>query len=148
MDSVDTAMSEALAPSTVKRAKPFELLRHSLSRFLVAGGLSTGIDIGLLYCLHGVLHVQLSVATFIAVLVSFTVNFTLNRAWSFGSAAPVGGQMVRYLVLAGFNWVATVVLVSWLSALGLNYLIAKVLTVAVNSAVNYVLYQRWVFKES
>nr|WP_255519078.1 GtrA family protein [Kitasatospora sp. SID7827] len=114
----------------------------------MAGGLSTGVDIALLYVLHGTLHVQLTVATLISVIVSFVVNFTLNRVWSFGSVQPVGSQMVRYLILAGFNWVSTALLVSGLAAIGVFYLLARLITIAVNSVINYIAYKHWVFKSA
>jgi putative flippase GtrA len=123
------------------------LWTHSLPRFLASGVLSVVIDMGLLYALHGVFDVWLPLATFLATALSFTVNFTMNRLWSFGSTeAPVGGQMVRYLVLAGLNWVLTVLLVSGLVWVGLFYMLAKLLTVVLNAVVNYFAYRLWVFR--
>ncbi|WP_280672145.1 MULTISPECIES: GtrA family protein [unclassified Kitasatospora] len=122
------------------------LLRHSLVRFIIAGGTGSGVDLGLLVVLHGYLHVVLWVATFLSVFTSFLVNFTINRFWSFGSTSPAGGQFVRYLILASMNWVLTVVLVSGLSQLGLYYLYAKAVTIVLSAGVNYFAYRRWVFK--
>lgn len=114
----------------------------------MAGGISAVVDIALLYVLHGLLNVQLTLATFLAVLAAFVMNFILNREWSFESGSPMGGQFIRYLVLAGMNWISTVVLVSALASLGFHYLLARVLTLAVNAAVNYVAYRGWVFKQA
>ena len=103
--------------------------------------------VGMLILLHGVLDVWLPLATFLAVASSYIVNFTLNRFWSFGSVeARPSGQAVRYLLLAGVNWVMTVALVSGLAALGMFYLLAKALTVAINAGLNYFAYRHWVFR--
>jgi len=122
------------------------LFEHSLVRFLLIGGASAALDTGVLYLLHGVLGVVLPVATFIAVVAAFGFNFTLNRIWSFGSQSPVAGQFGRYLLLAAGNWVLTVALVTGLSALGLHYVVAKIITLAIASALNYVGYRMWVFR--
>lgn len=122
------------------------LYEHSLVRFLLIGGASAALDTGVLYLLHGVLGIALPVATLMAVMVAFVFNFTLNRIWSFGSESPVGRQFGRYLLLAVGNWCLNVALVTGLTALGLHYVVAKIITLAIASAANYVGYRVWVFK--
>jgi putative flippase GtrA len=125
------------------------LFTHSLPRFLVSGVASVVVDMGLLYLLHGVLGMWLPAAVFTSTASSFALNFGLNRMWSFGNVTtPAGGQMVRYLLLAGINWVLTVLMVSGLVWLGLFYLVAKAVTVLINSAINYFAYRFWVFAEN
>lgn len=122
------------------------LYEHSSVRFLLIGGASAALDTGVLYLLHGVLGVLLPVATLLAVVVAFLFNFTLNRIWSFGSESPMGRQFGRYLLLAVGNWGLNVALVTGLTALGLHYVVAKIITLAIASAINYVGYRVWVFK--
>jgi putative flippase GtrA len=132
--------------SAVEGGRLAAVLRHSLPRYLLVGGISAGVDIGLLYVLHARLDVRLGLATFIAVATSFVVNFSLNRVWSFGSSAPVGGQAVRYLILAAFNWVLTVVLeLAFTGHLGLNFIVAKIAILVINAVINYAGYRWWVF---
>ncbi|BFV58772.1 hypothetical protein KCMC57_up38760 [Kitasatospora sp. CMC57] len=144
--SVTSLDSPAETSDTSRKGRIRTLLGHSAVRFLIAGVISASVDMGMLFLLHGVLNVPLALATFAGVLTSFAVNFLLNRLWSFGSSAPVAGQSVRYLLMAGCNWVGTVLMVSLLVKLGLFYLLARALTLAVLSVVNYVGYRRWVFK--
>jgi putative flippase GtrA len=122
------------------------LFGHSAFRFLVSGGAGAAVDAGMLYLLHGKAGVWLPLATFLSVATSYGVNFTLNRFWSFNSVARVGGQMARYLILAAGNWIFNVAMVTGLAALGLHYLVAKFITLAVAGALNYVSYRIWVFR--
>ncbi|SEQ34696.1 Putative flippase GtrA (transmembrane translocase of bactoprenol-linked glucose) [Lentzea xinjiangensis] len=122
------------------------LYEHSLVRFLLIGGASAALDTGVLYLLHGVVGMALPLATLVAVMVAFGFNFTLNRIWSFGSESPVGWQVGRYLLLAVANWCLNVALVTGLTALGMHYVVAKIVTLAIASAANYVGYRVWVFK--
>jgi putative flippase GtrA len=124
---------------------PTRVARHSAVRFLLVGGLSAGIDAGLLVLLHGVLGVWLPLATYLAVATSFVVNFSVNRFWSFHSFHPVGRQLYRYLILAAGNWAFTVAMVTGLVWLGLHYLVAKAFTLAVAAVLNYIGYRLWVF---
>ncbi|URM95737.1 GtrA family protein [Actinomadura madurae] len=100
----------------------------------------------MLFVAHGMLDVRLPVATTAAFLTSFAVNFGLNRVWSFGSRSPVGRQLVRYVSLVVVNTVVTVLLVSGLAAVGVQYLVAKTIVTAGLVALNYVAYRVWVFR--
>jgi putative flippase GtrA len=121
------------------------LTRSSGFRFLVVGGTSVAVDAGLLYVLHGLLGMWLEPATALSFLAGLVVNFALNRRWSFASTGRMGSQAVRYAALVAVNLLVTVVLVKALTALGLMYLVAKVLTTAVLSVVNYFVSQKWIF---
>ena len=112
--------------------------------FLAVGLLSFVADLGTLWGLHA--HgVPLVPATVAGLAAGFLVNFTLNRRHVFGSDAAVGGQLVRYWVLSGANFAVTVVLVPSLAAAGVDYRVAKTVTVALLAVVNFVFYRRWVF---
>lgn len=121
-------------------------LSHSLPRYLLIGGLSFAVDFGVLFVAHGLLSIWLPLATVVAYLVAFAVNFGLNRIWAFGSDAPVGRQLARYITLVAVNTVPTVGLVTGLAALGLQYLAAKVIATAVLTVLNYLAYRHWVFR--
>lgn len=112
--------------------------------FLAVGVLSFVADLGTLWALHA--HgVPLVPSTVAGLAAGFLVNFSLNRRHVFGSDAAVGGQLVRYWVLSGVNFGVTVVLVPALAAAGVDYRLAKTVTVALLAAVNFVVYRRWVF---
>ncbi|MEU4164356.1 GtrA family protein [Actinoplanes sp. NPDC026670] len=121
------------------------LYRSSGFRFLLVGGASVVVDAGLLYVLHGLAGLRLEPATALAFLAGFVVNFALNRQWSFASTGRLRRQLAAYLALVAANLLVTVVLVRALTALGLMYLVAKVLTTAALSVANYLVSRKWIF---
>lgn len=122
------------------------LLAHSAPRFAVIGVLSLGVDVGGLYVFHGLLGVWLPLATALSFGLSFVVNFGLNRVWAFGSTSAVGGELGRYVLLLTANLGLNVVSVTGLVALGVPYLLAKLVTTGGLSAANYVASAIWVFR--
>ncbi|MEV4631132.1 GtrA family protein [Micromonospora sp. NPDC049523] len=123
------------------------LLNTGFVRYLVVGGGSAALDTGLLWLLHGAFNVWLPLATFVGVVTSTGLNFLLNRSWVFSSTGGAGGQLVRYLILVGVNWVLTVLMVAALAGLGLNYLVAKCVALVVLTTLNFVVYRAWVFRD-
>lgn len=121
--------------------------RSSGFRFLVVGGTSVVVDAGLLWVLHGVLGLWLSPATAAAFLAGFVVNFVLNRQWAFASSSNgrLRHQFAKYMALVAVNLLLTVLAVKALTAIGVMYLVAKVLTTAVLSTVNYFVSRKWIF---
>lgn len=101
---------------------------------------------GLLYLLHGVAHLPVALSTFVGVMAGFATNFALNRVWAFESSSPVGSQSVRYLVMAGFNWIGTVLLVGGLVKVGVFYLLARAVALVILSTINFFGYKYWVFR--
>ena len=133
------------AGSATRRGAVVRFTQHSAFRFVLVGGASVVVDAGLLYVLHGRLGMWLPPATAIAFLAGFLVNFALNRQWSFGAAGALRHQLIRYLALVACNLLVTVALVQGLTWLGVPYLVAKVVTTAALSAVNYVISKKWIF---
>lgn len=122
----------------------------SVLKFLVVGVVSFAIDYGLLLILHDAFGVQLNVATTIAYLTGLVVNFTLNKVWTF--SAPKGArqsakQAFQYGVLVVFNLLATNVIVSAAAAGGVGPELSKPLATAAIMILNYVVYQRIIFRE-
>lgn len=121
----------------------------SLVKFFVVGGLSFGIDYGLLLVLFHIFQWQLAVATTTAFLIGLLVNFLLNKYWTF--EAPRGArhaarQSVLYALLVGFNLLFTDIFIVSLAAWHVRPEFSKPMASAIIMILNYVLYQKVIFK--
>jgi putative flippase GtrA len=121
-----------------------ELLR-SLVRFAVTGGLSVAVDFVVLTLLHGVLHVDLVLSATLGYLASLVVNYSLNHAWVFQSSGDHGRRLLKYGSLVVVNYALTIGVVSGLVAVGVYYLLAKLVVVVINAVLNFTLFRSWVF---
>jgi putative flippase GtrA len=120
--------------------------KASLIRYLLIGGASIVIDVGMLYTLHTVVGVQLSIATAVAFLSSVVFNFVCNRITMAGTQAQqLGRHAYRYGLLVVANLGITVASVTVAAHVGVPYVIAKLGVVAASTFWNFVLYRRWVF---
>ena len=134
--------------ASVQRLTISSLRTHPAPRYVIAGSVTFLVDIGSLKLLHGSFGVPLVPATALAFLIAFAVNFTASRHWTFartGRSRQTHQQLVRYLVLVGVNLCSTIIIVAGFSALGVNYLIAKVVAGCLNALGNYYAYRHWIF---
>jgi putative flippase GtrA len=124
------------------------VLQHPFPRFVISGGTTFIVDLGLLRLLHGYEHMALLPATTLAFLASFCVTFIISRHWTFptGREGRPHHQAIRFAILVAGNLVTTLLIVGGLVAIGLYYLLAKVIAVALNAGANFLLYRRWVFR--
>ncbi len=123
--------------------------RTRVVRFLLVGGSSAAIDVGLLVALRELAGLPIPVATTIAFWTALLYNFALNRAWSFGAAGGgtrmAGTALARYLAVVALNYGVTLLIVTGGAALGVPYAIAKVVAIGIGTLYTYVAYERWVF---
>jgi putative flippase GtrA len=135
------------SPGGKPRALTRWVLTHSVPRFATVGVLGVVLDVGLLRVFYGAMNIPLLMATALAYLAAAAPIFLLNRHWSFG-AGDVGvahHQLVRYFVALGVNLLSTLAIVGALSALGMYYLIAKLIAIAINAVANFFIYKYWVY---
>lgn len=116
-----------------------------LLKFLLVGGLSFAIDLGLLVILHEVFGVGLWIATPVAFLVSLIFNFLLQRIFTFKATNRSHSSFIRYAILVVFNTVATDFIVNTFANLDLTYTAGKVVATASTMAWNFFLYKYWIF---
>jgi putative flippase GtrA len=129
------------------RRLPFGLARivaPSLLGFAVINGCTFGVDLGLLTVLHGVAHWPLPLAVTLAYAIAFGLSFWLNRGLNFRSHGPLGRQLGVYVAVVIVNYLAWILGVSTgLSALGVDYRIARVVAGLCEAAFMYSA-MRWV----
>lgn len=121
------------------------VLQHSLFRYLVIGVMSFAVDFGLLVAFYEGIGTPLWFATSAGFWGSLFFNFFLNKIVAFRAARRTHVQLLRYGVLLGVNYVATLALVGGAAAVGLGYEVGKLSAVAAMTLWNYVLYRVWVF---
>jgi len=133
--------TDSRSPSAPKPRLPRQLFWY-----LVVGGLTVVVDIGLLALLHESYGVSLGIATTVAFCTAVTVNFLLNRAaMSSRGAQGLVQHAVRYGSLVVANYVITLAVVTTAGHVGDRYLVAKVAVVAASTCWNFLLYRHWVF---
>ncbi|MCU1532855.1 MAG: hypothetical protein JWO49_2426 [Arthrobacter sp.] len=117
-----------------------------LVKFLLVGGASFAIDLGLLALLHEVGKVDLWIATPIAFLASLVFNFLVQRKFTFQSGTRAHVSALKYGALVVFNVIATDVIVNLIAGAGHSYAIGKVISTIATTLWNFLLYKHWIFK--
>ena len=115
-------------------------------KFLLVGGASFAVDLGLLALMHEVFGVDLWIATPIAFIASLVFNFALQRSFTFRARNRSHVSLVKYLALVVFNILATDVIVNGFDAWGIPYGIGKAFATVLTTAWNFWLYKVWIFK--
>lgn len=126
---------------------PKPRLRHQLFWYLLVGGLTVVVDVGLLALLHESAGAPLGVATTVAYCAAVVMNFVLNRtAMSSRGSHGLTQHALRYGSLVVANYVITLVVVTTVEHLNAGwYLAAKLAVVAGSTLWNFLLYRYWVF---
>ena len=117
--------------------------------FCLINTFTFGVDLVLLVSLHGLLGVPYPVAVSVAYGCAFGLSYALNRYFNFRSHAPVGPQLSVYVVVVVINYVAFILAVSSaLTALGLDYRVARLLAGACEAVYMYSAMRWVVFRRS
>ncbi|WP_225730733.1 MULTISPECIES: GtrA family protein [unclassified Nocardia] len=116
--------------------------------FALINGCTFGVDLTLLTVLHGGLGVPVWLAVTVAYICAFGLSFLLNRTFNFHSHAPVGRQMVVYVIVVAINYLAFIMGVgSGLAMLGVEYHLSRLLAggceaIYMYSAMRWVVFRR------
>lgn len=120
-------------------------------RYCVVGGLGVLVNTGCLVALRRV-GVQLEVASPVAIELSIVFNYALNGAWTFRRRAVETRAAERFLrfhlVAAVAGLVNYAVLVLLARALGLWFVAANLVGIAVGTLVNYGLNSHWTWRRA
>lgn len=120
--------------------------QRQLFYYLVVGGLTVVVDIGLLALLREVFGLPLGVATTVAYCTAVLVNFLLNRTlMSSPGSRGLTRHAFRYGGLVVANYVITLAVVTTVGHVSDWYLVAKAAVVAGSTTWNFLLYRYWVF---
>ena len=127
----------------------FWSLRREFVKYFIVGFSGLFLDMGTLVLFREVFGFAPPVAVIFNQPLVLGYNFTLNKYWSFHSKAIPHKQMVRYAILASWNY-----FFSWFSMYilfelwGMDYRIARILSITVMVSWNFLLYKYWVYREN
>ena len=136
----------------VVRILPWGLSRVVAPTFLgfcLINGATFGVDLLLLTVFHGLLGWPVWLAITLAYGCAFGLSFALNRTFNFHSHAPVGRQLVLYVVAIGVNYAVFLLgLGAGLAALGVEYHVSRVVAGAGEGVFMYSVLRWVVFRRS
>lgn len=127
-----------------------KILTKSFIRYVIVGLISVAIDYGTLIIGYHVLGWSLVFATTAGYSVGTVLNFLLNKFWSFNtshSAKQTAKQAVMVAALVVFNLFATNIVILGFNEINIGPEISKIITMAMVTLWNYVLYKKHIFKE-
>jgi putative flippase GtrA len=135
---------------TETRADPAPLaLVAQLSRFVVIGVLSAGVDFGIYHALLG-LGLFPSGAKAVSFICGTTTAYLLNRRFTFASPVGGGGRALGFAALYGTTFVLNVgtnaLMLAVLPAMPLRTSVAWVIAQGVATVINFVMLRTVVFK--
>jgi putative flippase GtrA len=114
--------------------------------YVLAGGGCLLLDVVVLYALHSVFNVELYVATTVAYFTDLLANYAVNRWWVFAGGRSIAASGIRYICLVAANYLATLAIVAALTSVHVEYVVARLVAVAVTTIWNYLAYKHWIFK--
>ncbi|CAM02091.1 putative flippase GtrA [Saccharopolyspora erythraea NRRL 2338] len=123
------------------------LLPRELVGFAILGWFTFLVDLAILASLRAWTALPLPVAVTIAYLLAFGLNFILNRTLNFRSHAPIAGQAVRWAVVIVADYGLTLGVTTGLTALGVDFRLARLLAGACVAVFTYTASRWWVFRE-
>jgi putative flippase GtrA len=120
-----------------------------LWRFCVVGALAAGFQSALLWGFVEVGGLYYLVATVVSIEITILSQYVVNNAWTFrdrsndGLRPYLGGLLRTNLVRGSAIPLQTGLLFLFVDALGLMYLVANLVAIAVSGIYRYVLDARW-----
>lgn len=122
--------------------------RKQLARYFITGVSGVVLDLATLATFKEFFHLGPVAAVSLNQLVMYNYIFLMNKYWSFGSKGMTHRQIVRFYVIAGANYLVSVVWMWLISGkLGVNYLFARTGNIALSTSWNFLLYKLWVFTD-
>jgi putative flippase GtrA len=117
--------------------------------FAILNGFTFSVDLGSLSLCHGVLKWPHPAAVTPSYLSAFALSFVLNRAFNFRSHEALGPQATKEAVAVGINYAAFVLGVGdALTAIGVEYQIARILSGPCEGEYMYSVMRRVVFRDA
>lgn len=123
--------------------------KKQIAKYLVVGGTSVFLDVGILYVLKQVFAVPATIGVVFGQGIVVLYNFLLNKYWSFEAAKSIHTQFGKYFLLLGVNYGTGIGLMYLFhDVFGFHYIAVRLVTVAFFVPINFFLYKYWVYKKN
>jgi putative flippase GtrA len=121
-------------------------IRRQFIKYFITGVSAVILDVGSLFILKEYAGMRPLFAVVINQVVILNFVFFINKYWSFKANGATARQVSRFLIVAGGNYIVAIVWMWFFNErLGLNYLLARVINIAVAVAWNFLLYRYFVY---
>jgi dolichol-phosphate mannosyltransferase len=126
-----------------------QALASRLGKFLVVGGTGVVLNNVALYAFYQLLRLPLVVASALAVTLAIANNYLLNDRWTFSRKAGSLRRFVRFTLvsLVGLT-ITTATLWALVTLLGVHYLVANVVGIALGTGSNFFGNLNWTWSGS
>jgi putative flippase GtrA len=122
-------------------------MRKEFVKYFIIGISAFISDVGSLYVLKEWVGLTPTVAVIINQPAITYLVFYFNKRWSFQAEGLTSVQMVRFYILAGFNYVFSIIWIKVMhDQLGVQYIIARTANIALAVTWNFLLYKYWVYR--
>lgn len=150
--SESTVMSQAAStyshPLLLRARSLSDEHGRAFTSFGIIGASVFGLGLVLLYIFVHLLHIETSLAFFLQSLIAIEVSFVLNwnLTWK-RRHTPFRAAAQRFHVMRLVTIPVNQIIYLGLRGLGVEYLLAMVVTVAIFTAINYIVCHTWTFPD-
>jgi len=131
--------------------KKFLINNKEIIKYIIGGGMTTAINLIVFFFLNNVVHTHYLFANFMSIVISIVFAFFINKFFVFPQVTHTLRALVKeFLLFCGFRAITGLfdmtfiaLFVSWM---GINSNLAKLLTEVTVVALNYVFSKFFVFK--
>ena len=127
------------------KTKP-EKTFHQFLRYLVAGGVATGVDVSVLFILYQFLHINYLIAAAISYACGILTNFTINVLFVFESTGRLKKEFIIFVSVGAIGLIWTEIILWALSdKLSLPVMLAKLVAIIFVLNWNFFMRKKLVF---
>jgi putative flippase GtrA len=121
--------------------------REQFIKYFAIGISGTVLDILTLWILKEFFGLLPVIAVVINQIFILLYIFLFNKKFSFQARGNIRKQMIRFIVLAGANYLFAISWMwLWSQYFGYNYLLVRICNIILAVAWNFLLYREWVYK--
>ena len=120
-------------------------------RYLIAGGIAAGTDLGFLYVFTDVLGIWYLLSAVLAFLIAFVVSFVLQKFWTFGdkNTDVWKSQAALYFIVTSTNLgLNTLLMYLFVDQFGIHYLLSQIIISAGIACESFFVYQIFIFRKN